>query len=720
MLGLWLGLFSLGASPALAQGAPVGVAELCAAPEDLADVRVQGVSRGIYSLRRVGTAEAGTVETGAADTGSVWVQQGALQRGEERYGLETLSCDDVAFTRLNPALTPRYDPEAQTLSFEPQLGLLPTSVLPVSMPAAVEATSLPVYGLDYGLDLHLATQRDGTRGVDQNGSLNATYANGRFSAQVGVSESNTQTQALAVEPSFSARYQLRPQSSVEAGWNIAPLLTDGSERFSGVQTQLVGPNLRFLDVFTVDLPVPAKVRLIAGPLLLGEWTLGAGRVQFTGVPLPGPSGTVRAVIEDAAGRREVGVNYSFPAAVLPSGGYRAVAEAGLLGDAAYANGRVSYGLTNALTLNTQFGVKAGRSSAALSLTAASETQAFTVGVLHNLSDFTDAATLNYRGRVGGIGLGVGAVIPFQDVRQARVEAAAGTKLGGLATGLAVGYDLRQEGWYGRAQVTGELTPQVRLSVGGQISGRSRQLSLTLGYQPSAQWNAQIATTLSPAGPGVTAAATYSPTDSQQFRVMYGAGLLSGEYRLRTFADVAVNAATNGQVGASIQGALVYANGRLYASPARTDDVTVVLETGVAGLPVFVGGMYKGRTDAGGALVFSVTASDQIDIRVDLKALPIEVSVKEASLLVAGATSRSIKVDWRGNFGRSRFVDFQFGGQETAYGTVSLGDLGEYDLDAFGTTILPASAQPLAGVLTLKDGRSCPVTIGVKDDVVNCP
>ncbi|WP_188905367.1 TonB-dependent receptor [Deinococcus aerophilus] len=647
----------------------------------------------------------------------LWIQREALQAGEDRYGLEALACDEETFVRLNPVLAAQYDPEAQTVRFEPQPDLLPTYTQSVKLPVLAEPEGLPVYALDYGLNVHYQPQS----GVNQSGSLNGSYAYGKFSAQVGVAESSSPGRALTVDPSASARYQLSPTAHVEAGWNIAPILTTSLDGFSGVQARVTGVNLRYLDVFTVDLPLPATVRLVAGGAYLGEWTFGAGRVQFRSVPLPGSSGAVSAVIEDASGRREVGQNYSFPSAVLPGAGYSALAEAGLLDQVPYANGRVSYGLTDSLTLDAQFGVRASRPTGAISVTAASQTQAFTVGYLHNLYGLTDAATLDYRGRLGAVGLGLAAQVPLQDPRQLRGEAVLGYDLGGFATGLAVGYDQRQAGWYGRAQITGQLNPTLRLSAMGKISEQTKQFTVTLGYKPSEQWDAQVGTSVGAAGPSVRAAARYAPTPDQSVRMLYSSGVLYGEYRRRGLADYAVGAATTGQVDASIQGALVYANNRIYASAARTSDVTVLLDTGVPGLAVYAGGTYQGRTDASGALTFSIPAGAQIDLRVDPKALPIEIGMREAHLVLSGTASRSIKVDWRSNFQRLRFVSFQLAdGQEAAYGTVSLEGGDRYGLDAFGTVVLPAAAQPLSGILTLRDGRSCPVTIGVQDEVVSCP
>ncbi|KQR17927.1 hypothetical protein ASF71_20280 [Deinococcus sp. Leaf326] len=79
----------------------------------------------------------------------------------------------------------------------------------------------------------------------------------------------------------------------------------------------------------------------------------------------------------------------------------------------------------------------------------------------------------------------------------------------------------------------------------------------------------------------------------------------------------------------------------------------------------------------------------------------------------------MKVDWRENFGRSRIVDFQGpDGQDAAYGTAVLG--GErYELDAFGTALLPVAVTELVGELQLADGTTCAVRVVQDAQTARC-
>lgn len=685
--------------------APVPAQEsaICAVSEDLPDVRIGGVSRGAFSLRQSG--------------GDFWLQQDALRPGEERYGLETVRCDDLPFTRLNPSLDAQYDPEAQVVTFAPRLELLPTRTLSVSLtPVTPEGvTSLPLYALDYSL----SAARFSGGGLAQRGSARASYTNGPWSAQLGVAEAGTSGQPVEVGVSASARYQLDPDLSVEAGFNIPSLLTGSLAGFSGVQGQFSGQIGRTLDTFTVDVPLGGRIQLSSGGRPLGSWTVDAGRVVFRNVPLVGTSGAVLAVIEDPAGRREQAQVYTFPTAVLAPGNYGVVAEAGALGGAAYARGLVRYGLTPGLTLDAQVGVRAGEVGGRVAVTAASLDQVISVGITHHLDGLTTAATVDYGGRLGRFGLGLGAQIPLGDLRATRAAASVATELGGFSTGLSVGYDPSRLGWYGGAQVAGSLTRDVRLSVAGRVGTQSSTFSVTLGYQPNDHWRAAINTVATANGPAIRASATYQPTLDQQWNLAYGAGAGYAEYRRRGAAELAVGAGTSGEVNATLRGTLVSAAGRVYATASRTDDISVVLETGVPGLAIYTGGLFQGRTDAAGTLVFSVSSAGAADVRVDVASLPIEIAVKEASLPLTGLTARAVKVDWRANFGRSRVVDFQGpDGQEAAYGTVVV-DGERYDLDAFGTALLPVSVSVLRGQLSLEDGRQCAITLGPAQEAVQC-
>lgn len=701
VLGTLLGL-ALG-SAAQAQDSASPTSPVCAVSEDLPDVRVGGVSRGAFSLRQV--------------EGSSWLQQEALRPGEERYGLETVRCDDLTFTRLNPALSAQYDPEAQVITFQPRLDLLPVTTLAVALtPVTPEGvTSLPLYALDYGL----SAARFSGGSLAQQVYARATYANGPWSAQLGVSEAGISGQAFELGITASTRYQVNTTSAVEAGVNIPSLLTNSPVGFSGVQGQVLGQTGRVLDTFTVDVPLGGQVRLTTAGRLLGTWTVGAGRVTFRNIPLLGNAGAVVAAIEDATGHREQAWTYAFPTAVLAPGQVGAVGEAGVLGKEAYARGLVRYGLTPNVTLEAQAGVRAGELGGRVGVTAASAEQVLSVGVTHHLDGLATAATVDYGGRLGRFGLGLSAQIPLADLQATRAVASLGTELGRFSTALSVGYDPRQVGWYGGAQVTGALTRDVRLSAAGRVGTQGQAFSMTLGYQPNTRWQALVNTVATASGPILRAAATYQPTPDQQWNLSYGAGVGYAEYRRRGTADLTLGVGTNGEVSAAVRGTVVYAGGQVYASAARTNEISVVLETGVPGLGIYAGGLFQGRTDAAGTLVFSVPDGTS-DVRVDVASLPIEVDVKEASLPISALTARAVKVDWRGNFGRSRIVSFQGpDGQEAAYGTVVLNGGDRYNLDAFGTALLPAASTPVGGELQLGDGTTCAVVIGLTDETVRC-
>jgi outer membrane usher protein len=342
-----------------------------------------------------------------------------------------------------------------------------------------------------------------------------------------------------------------------------------------------------------------------------------------------------------------------------------------------------------------------------------------VGLVHHLDGLTTAATVDYGGRLGRFGLGLSAQLPLGDLAASRAAASIGTELGGFSTSMSVGYDPRQLGWYGGAQVTGALSRAVRLSAAGRVGTQSSTFSVTLGYEPDDRWRAAVNTVATRNGPAVRASATYQPTPDQAWSLAYGAGTGYAEYRRRGAAELVVGVGTGGEVSATVRGTLAYAAGRVYASAAQQGNVSVLLETGVPGLAIYAGGLFQGRTDAAGTLVFSVASTDTADVQVDVDSLPLEVNLKEASLPLAGLTARAVKVDWRENFGRSRIVDFQGpDGQDAAYGTAVLG--GErYELDAFGTALLPVAVTELVGELQLADGTTCAVRVAQDAQIARC-
>lgn len=680
--------------PAAAQEA----VPVCAAPEELADVRVGGVNRGTFLVRR--------------PAGQVWVQIDALQTGEERYGEERVVCDSLAFTRLSDALGATFDPEQLSVTFDPQLQLLPDSVVDVATPPEAAApdtvTDIPLYSVEYGLDLY----RSGSGVLSQQARLEGTFTQGPVSARVGVTESGSSVRAVQVTPSASARYQLDRNSHVQAVWNAPARLTGGQELLSGVQATGEIRAARLTD-FTVTLPLPATVTLTSGGRQLGRWTLGAGRFVFRQVPLTGTSGSVVATVEDATGRREVSADYQFPAALLPPGTTQGTVEAGVLGDAPYAAVQAAHGLSPSVTLSGQASVKGGETSGALNVTTAGENHTLSVGVSRPEGTSGAAVSAALSTRLGDqVGLGLRAEVPVRNPRASNAELSLSSTVKGIAGTAGVGFSGGQDGWFGRVQASGDLTDQVRVSAAARVSERSRQFSLTVGYRPDSQWGSVVSAASGTGAPSVRATTTFTPAPGQRATLTSGAGLLYGEYERQGVTDVKVGAGSDGQVALNVTGAAAFTQGRAYARSVRGGTVSVLLDTGVPNLPIYVAGVLQGRTDASGSLVLSVTPGEAAEIQVDTATLPIEISVREAKLQLGTLGAGAVRVNWRGNFQRSQVLRFLTAeGEEAAYGTVRLPDGQEFTLDGFGTALIPVQPAMTTAQLILENGEQCRVILG---------
>ncbi|GAA5436071.1 hypothetical protein [Deinococcus aquaticus] len=674
------------------------VSSVCDAPEELADVRVGGVNRGTFLVRR--------------PAGQVWVQIDALKPGEERYGEERAVCDSLAFTRLSAALGATFDPEQLSVTFEPQLKLLPDYVVNVGTPPEVAApdtvTDIPLYSVEYGLDLY----RSGAGVLEQRARLEGAFTQGPVSARVGVTESGSSVRAVQVTPSASARYQLDRDSHVQVGWNVPPRLTGGQELLSGVQATGEIRAARLTE-FTVNLPLPGTVTLTSGGKRLGRWTLGAGRVLFQQVPLAGSSGSIVATVEDAAGRREVSADYRFPAALLPPGTTRATVEAGALGAAPYAAAQAAYGLSSAVMVSGQASVKGGETSGALVVTTAGENHELNVGLSRNVGVPGTSLSAAFSTRLNDqVGLGIRAQIPLQNARAGTGEVNVASTLSGIATSAGVGFSGAQDGWFGRVQASGDLTEQIRVSAAARVGERSRQFSLTLGYRPDSQWSSVVSAAGGTGAPSVRATTTFTPTPGQRATLTYGAGLLYGEYERQGVTDVKIGAGSDGQVALNVAGAAAFTQGRAYARSVRGGTVSVLLETGVPNLPIFVSGVLQGRTDANGSLVLAVSPGEEAEIQVDTATLPIEITVREAKLQLGTLEAGAVRVNWRGNFQRSQVLQFlTFAGAEATYGTVRLPDGQEFTLDGFGTALIPDQPAATTAELILENGEQCRVTLG---------
>ncbi len=685
---------------ALLSGAAAAQEAACAAPESLVDVQVGGASRGVTLLRQT-------------PDGRVWLDPAALRDGEDGYVQERVTCPEGELALLRADLSVNLDLEAQVLTVTPNLELLPRRSQAVTRPEVVGVgVGLPVGAVAY--DLTVSRAPDGR--VAAGGAVGLTGSRGPLSARLDVSAARDRD----VQVGGSVRYQPTRDTYVQGVWNASALTGGRGGAFRGVQAETVGGGVRYLPALSVDLPLPAEVQLFSDAQLLGAWTLGAGRQRFTDIPLLGARGSVRAVVKDAAGSREVTVEYEFPAALLPPGAVRAAAEVGQLDGAPYAGGRVAFGVTPSVTLDADASVQSGNSRVrALLVTSGVRGEYVLGGGVQYAQAATDpwVGLANYRVARGPWSLGLAAQVPLNRWASGAAEATLGYAFTGGSASLGAGVDGVQ-GWSGRAAVTGRLTPQLTATLSGAAGPNVRQARLNVGFTPDSRLS--VAGAVSTTGErSVSGSYVFAP--GRRASVAYAGGAVSGSYTQSDGpVNVTVSGSTDGQLGAGAQGSVVVAAGRVYASAAPGTDTYVLLRTGVPNLAVYAGGQFRGRTDGRGDLVFSSPAGQAVAISVDVARLPLEVGVKQAVLIVGGTADRALLVDWTGNFTRQRFVDFQTASGEDATGATLFLEGGEQvDLNSFGTGLLPGAAVTLTGELVWPDGRRCAVRIAPDAEQVRC-
>ncbi|NTY02616.1 hypothetical protein [Deinococcus sp. JMULE3] len=673
---------------------------VCAAPESLVDVQVGGAGRGVTLLRQT-------------PDGRVWLDPAALRGGEDGYVQERVTCPEGELVLLRPDLQVRLDLEAQVLTVTPNLDLLPRRSQAVTRPdVAGVGVGLPVGAVAY--DLTVSRAPDGQ--VTAGGTVGLTGSRGPLSARLDVSAARDRDAQVG----GGVRYQPTRDTYVQGVWNAQPLTGGRSGAFRGVQAETVGGGVRYLPALSVDLPLPAEVQLFSDAQLLGVWTLDAGRQRFTDIPLLGARGAVRAVVKDAAGTREVTVEYEFPAALLPPGGVRAAAEVGQLDGEPYAGGRVTFGVTPSVTLDADASVRTGDSRVrALLVTSGVRGEYVLSGGVQYTQAAPDpwVALANYRVARGAWSLGLLAQAPLNRWASGAAEATLGYAFTGGSASVGASVNGVQ-GWSGRASVTGRLTPQLTATLSGAAGPNVRQARLNVGFTPDSRLS--VAGAVSTTGErSVNASYLFAP--GRRASVSYAGGAAFASYTQSDGpVNVTVSGGTDGQLGASAQGSVVFAADRVYASAAPGTDTYVLLRTGVPNLAVYAGGQFRGRTDARGELVFSAPSGQAVAISVDVTRLPLEVGVKQAVLLVGGTADRALLVDWTENFTRQRFVDFQTAAGDDATGATLILTGGEQvDLNGFGTGLLRAAPDTLTGELVWPDGRRCPVVIAPDAEQVRC-
>lgn len=666
---LWAATLLWAAPPVGAQSGGSPEPAACAAPEMLLEVVVGGAPRGAMPVRL------------GVDLSDTLVPPDVLRAAEAGYAAQTVSCDGQPFVRLSGQVTVTFDQPRQRLLIRPRLDRLQGDTLNLAGAAAGAPTGgQPVWGVEYGADVqatYAVTPAAGAPPAALNATVNADVggSGGAWSGSAG---------ALLERSDGSWRAQPRAQVSVGvtdsvrvgAAWNAQPLEGSpglSSSDFRGVALGAQGGFTLLDPERRVDLPLEADVRVFLDGREVAARRAGPGVLRLVDIPHPaGAPLTVQVEVTDETGVRVQEWVLEPDPDPLPRGAYLAAVRAGSSRGAWGADVRGEYGLGRGWRVGASGSAQLGGSLSAGARVAYADgrggaqasvqvTSAVTGGVRSTVT------TLGLRGetQVGAARVSAFTVLPLGAWQDTQLGAALNTNLDPWTLSVSARTALRRDTWSVEGSVTRtfDTVGSVTLSAAAQPGGW--RLGVAGGYRPSPRWDLTggVRAVQVPPAPGSEApAVAWQAAAGAAFQVDTGNRLTARVSR----DDLAVGGSHVGRVLASgevgLRGASARVQGAVVALPdglsaqATLGQRAVLLQTGVPGLSILLGGVFVGRTDAAGSVLLSgFTPGETAEVRVDLRDAPFGVQVGTDRRVIVPPQAGLTVLDWRANFRVLRWV-----------------------------------------------------------------
>ncbi|PTA68684.1 hypothetical protein [Deinococcus arcticus] len=717
---LWLAAaLALGHAGAQAQAEP----EPCALPQTFVEVAVAGQARG-GALALI-------------DGERVWLSPGVLREAEAGYADARVRCDDQDFVRLNAALEVRFDPGELTLSVGGRTELLPNNTLDLGQVRPPEAEVLPTLPVTTLGVQGEAARRPGEAGqpavLTHSAAVRAGYQNGRLALGAQLGEAGGQGLSTAWQGQLSAAYQVRDNLSVEVA-AYAVRVAGGpvrlaDEQISGLTVTFGSVRAYRLPQLVLALPLDAEVELRVPGVEVPRLNAAAGTLTIRNLPLDLPAGTVELRIRDATGTRFERVTYTAADIQVTAQALAVRAQAGLRGTRPAAQATAVYGLNDAWSLSAELDADTARQQLKASARYVVTDLNTGFGVQYDSATRTrlllsgDATWARGEWRFGA-----GAVVPPLDLRAASVSGQVGWSARGTSLGL-------------RAQATpGAARGELGLSASRKFSA---DLSVALGAAVSTNagqlgWRATLSATWTPTPRlGLNAAATaengstlletravyqLAPEHTLNAGVVVGSGAARaatvgyqyvGQGRAAAQLSTTGEARVSGSVGAALVG------GQLYLTAAETGP-GVLVRTGVAGVPLVVGGVPVVTDRRGDALVLLASGTRVAAVAPDFEQLPVTVSVQEDGRTLSLSPYGVTVLDWTGNFARFAWVRLlRPDGTPLKYARLAL--KGDPTTDDEGWALVPEFSAPQTVQATEEDPGAppCQVQLIPGTETVTC-
>ncbi|NTX99410.1 hypothetical protein [Deinococcus sp. JMULE3] len=714
----------------------------CGATEALLEVVVGGAPRGAVAVRL------------SPDVTASLVPPDVLRGAEGGYVAGTVTCDGLPFVRLSSQVTVSYDQPRQRLLIRPRLDRLQGDTLNLAGVATTTAPrGQPVWGVEYGVDAQATYALRGDAPATLAASVNADLAGaaGAWSGSVGALLERTDGSWQA-QPRAQVALSVTDRVSVGAAWNAQPL--EGSPGLSGSDFRGVGVaaqgGFTLLDPERrVELPLEADVRVFLDGVEVAARRAGPGVLRLTDIPHPaGSAATLQVEVTDETGVRVQEWVLDADPDPLPRGAYLAAARAGVTRGAWGADLRGEYGLGRGWRVGASggagldgtlsAGVRVSRSDARGGVQASVQVSSQVQGGAR-----TTVTTLGLRGetQLGAARVSAFTVLPFGAWQDTQLGAALNANLDPWTLSVSARTALRRDAWTVEGSATRAFgtVGNVTFSAAAQPGGW--RLGLSGGYRPTARWDltAGVRAAQAPAAPdGTTSPVAWQGGAGAAFQVDPANRVTANVTRddLTVGGSHVGRVTASGQVGlrgaqARVQGAVVVLPGGLSAQ-ATLGQRAVLLQTGVPGLSIILGGAFVGRTDASGSILLSgFTPGETTEVRVDLRDAPFGVQVGTDRRVIVPPQAGLLELDWRSNFRVLRWVQVRGAdGQPVAEGSVTVdsGTVGSGTpgsgtvlLDDEGYGLFPAQTGPVRAEVRAATGEVlCTLDIAPGAAEVHCP
>ncbi|GAA4007705.1 hypothetical protein GCM10022631_19600 [Deinococcus rubellus] len=698
---------------------------ICALDNQLLSVSVGGQSRGDAVVKVSGER--------------FFVEARIIQPSEQKYVLARNECEEGAFLELDPRLKPRFDPLKQALQLQPFLDLLAGNTLDFRRDQQIMPTlTQPSIGLDFGIGASQSLSADFSTTVQ--GYLGIGYASGALSGYAGgfasFSPGDTAVSGFSAAPRATLRYSVNPRLDLTAAYNAPPDslgFRDGLQRFQGVRVDARSDNQLFFPTINLELPLDADIQVNVNGRQLRTFRASAGTLKLINIPFQGFGASVDVIIDDGTGARIKNYSYFADARSVRPGAYVLGVQAGLQDGQRSLTGQGVFGLGRGWTLSSNADLFGERYRASATLDYVDDLNSVSTGLtLGGTVQTTPEARLSLRyGRIVNdqFSVNIATTIPVTQPAKLNLQAGASYRLDRWAYQVSGGYDFGQQALNLSANTnyTFASGQAISFGIGKSPQGLSATLSTNLSPLPNLQVGLGAAATSLPAFRVVPALdLRYTPNGQNTLsaRVNTESAGASYVYNGRVQASLSASSALTNLDGASVTGTLDGAfslnNGRLTLSQGLGSR-SILIRTGVKGVPFLVNGAQAGVTDAQGDVLLSRLPSDEyVTVQVDINALPFNINVQNDRATLRLPSNGTAVLDWRGNIVVSRYVQlFWKPGEPATYGTLRVGDLA-YPLDDQGNGLIGSVPEGTAATLKSDDGsRSCPVTLSESQAVVTC-